>query len=126
MVFFSVSETGPGMEHKIVMKIINRKKLKKDNFIFIYDTYGNKVIAEINLKILKNSMKNKTIEEIGLKSKYNIQLLVIKRKEHIISEILPTTVIEENDTVLVFGKIKDIKNAFIKEIEKREKIKINI
>lgn len=30
-------------------------------------TYGNKVIAEIELKILKPRMRNKTIEEMGLK-----------------------------------------------------------
>ena len=63
-------------------------------------------------------MKNKTIEEIQLSQKYHISLLVIKRKEQIISEIKPTTMLEEGDTVIVFGRVRDIKNAFIKEIEK--------
>ena len=103
---------------RIVMKIVNNKRVKKENFVFIYDTFGNKVIAEIELTKLKRSMKNKTIEEMELAQKYHISLLVIKRKEQIISDIKPTTILEEGDTVVVFGKMRDIKNAFIKEIEK--------
>ena len=103
---------------KIVIDLVNKRKTKKENFVFIYDTFGNKVIAEIELTKLKRSMKNKTIEEMQLSQKYHISLLVIKRKEQIISEIKPTTVLEEGDTVIVFGKTRDIKNAFIKEIEK--------
>ena len=103
---------------KIVINLVNKIKTKKENFVFIYDTFGNKVIAEIELTKLKRSMKNKTIEEIQLSQKYHISLLVIKRKEQIISEIKPTTMLEEGDTVIVFGRVRDIKNAFIKEIEK--------
>jgi len=103
---------------KIVIDLVNKRKTKKENFVFIYDTFGNKVIAEIELTKLKRSMKNKTIEEIQLSQKYHISLLVIKRKEQIISEIKPTTMLEEGDTVIVFGRVRDIKNAFIKEIEK--------
>ncbi len=103
---------------KIVIDLVNKRKTKKENFVFIYDTFGNKVIAEIELTKLKRSMKNKTIEEMQLSQKYHISLLVIKRKEQIISEIKPTTMLEEGDTVIVFGRVRDIKNAFIKEIEK--------
>lgn len=111
---------------KFVMYIVNNKKIKKENFMFIYDTYGNKVIAEIELKYMKSSMKNKSIEEMGLKEKYHIQLLVIKRKEQIISEIYQDTAIQEGDVVVVFGKMKDIKNAFVKEIEKKANLKVTI
>ena len=103
---------------KIVIDLVNKRKTKKENFVFIYDTFGNKVIAEIELTKLKRSMKNKTIEEMQLSQKYHISLLVIKRKEQIISEIKSTTMLEEGDTVIVFGRVRDIKNAFIKEIEK--------
>lgn len=111
---------------KIVMTIINHKKIKKENFMIIYDTYGNKVIAEIELKILSEKMKNKTIEEMGLKEKHRIQLLVLKRKGQVISEIYPDTTIQEGDVVVVFGKMRDIKNAFIKEIEEKVNAEINV
>lgn len=111
---------------KIVMTIINHKKIKKENFMIIYDTYGNKVIAEIELKILSEKIKNKTIEEMGLKEKHRIQLLVLKRKGQVISEIYPDTTIQEGDVVVVFGKMRDIKNAFIKEIEEKVNAEINV
>lgn len=111
---------------KLVMIIVNHKKIKKENFMLVYDTYGNKVIAEIELKILKPRMRNKTIEEMGLKEKYNINLLVIKRKDQIISEIYPDTVLQERDVVVVFGKMKDIKDAFIKEIEKKTNLSTTV
>lgn len=108
---------------KLVVKIVNYKKSKKDNFVFIFDTFGNKVIAEIELKEIKNSMKDKTIEEMRLKDRYHIQLLVLKRKDQIISETSSSTKIQEGDTIVVFGKLKDIKNAFIREIENKTNLK---
>lgn len=124
MIFINKSSTFRGFIDKIVISIVNRKNSKKENSLSIYDTYGNKVIAEIELRHLSNSIKNRTIEEIDLGNKYKIQLLIIKRKEEVIEEIKTNTTIEEGDTILVFGKIKDIKNLFIKQIEKKEKLKV--
>ena len=106
------------------VKISDFRRKRKDNYVMIYDTFGNKVIAEIEIRNLKKSMKVKTIEEIELKKKYNIQLLVIKRKEEIISEIKPDAKLEENDVVVVFGKMKDIKQVFVRMLEKQEKVAI--
>ena len=39
------------------------------------DTFGNKVIAEIEIRNLKKSMKGKTIEEIELKKKLTLKNL---------------------------------------------------
>lgn len=113
-VIFHKTQIAKKFIDNIVMKIVDKKKIKKENYIFVYDIYGNKAVAEIELKSLKRNMKSKSIEEIKLKEKYHIQLLVIKRKEQNITEIYPDTKIQEGDVVLVFGKIKDIKNAFIK------------
>lgn len=106
------------------VKISDFKRKRKDNYVMVYDTFGNKVIAEIEIRNLRKSMKGKTIEEIELKKKYNIQLLVIKRKEEIISEIKSDAKIEENDVVVVFGRMKDIKQVFVRMLEKQEKVAI--
>lgn len=116
MIFINRSTTFRNILDKIVTSIVNRKKKKQDNFISIYDTYGKKVIAEIELKTIRDEFKNKTIEDIKLKNTYGIQLLVIKRKEDVISEIWPNTMIQEGDTIVVFGRMRDIKNTFIKHI----------
>ncbi len=103
---------------RIVVKIAHSKMLRNENYISVYDNYGNKVIAEVELRKLKESMKDKNIEEIGLKSKYNIQLLVLKRGEEIIDKIDSDTVLQEKDVAVVFGRMKNIKSAFIKNEEK--------
>lgn len=94
-------------------KISNHNGKKQENYISIYDTFGNKTIAEIEIRKIKKEMQDKTIEDIGLKEKYNIQLLVIKRKEEIISQIKSDAIIKEGDTIVVFGKLKDIKKCLV-------------
>lgn len=126
MIFINRSKTFRNILDKIVLSVVNRKKKKQDNFIYVYDTYGKKVIAEIELKTIRDEFKNKTIEDIKLKNTYGIQLLVIKRKEEVISEIWPNTMIQEGDTIVVFGKMKDIKNAFVKHIIMNEKNTVKI
>lgn len=103
----------------MAVKISDYRSKRKDNYVTIYDTFGNKVIAEIEIRNIRKDMRDKTIEENELKSKYNIQLLVIKRKEEVITQIMPDTIIQENDTIVVFGRMKDIKIAFIKIFDKQ-------
>ena len=98
----------------IVVKIANSKALKKETTINIYDTYGNEVIAEIELRKIKESMKETRLEDIKLREKYNVQLLMVRRNEEIIEQIDADTVLKENDVIVVFGKLKQIKLAFIK------------
>lgn len=126
MIFINRSKTFRNILDKIVVSVVNRKKKKQDNFIYVYDTYGKKVIAEIELKTIRDEFKNKTIEDIKLKNTYGIQLLVIKRKEEVISEIWPNTMIQEGDTIVVFGRMRDIKNAFVKHIIMNEKSTVKI
>lgn len=115
MTVFQRSRTLKKILDDFVMWISDRKEKKKENFISIYDTYGSKVIAEIELKNLRKDLSGKTIEESKIKQNYGINVLVIKRKEEIISEIYSDTVINEGDTIIVFGKIRDIKNVFKKK-----------
>ncbi len=116
--FMNKSRIFRGLIDKIVMSIVNVKNKSKENFISVYDTYGSKVIAEIELKNLREEFDRKTVEDSKLKTTYGIQLLVIKRKEQIISEIYSNTMIKKGDTIVVFGAMRDIKNAFKKKVEK--------
>ena len=103
----------------IIIKIDNKRKYKKINPIAIYDYYGNKVIAEINITNLNKKIKDLNNEI--LKNKYNIDLLVIKRNGNIISELEKNINLKNKDVILVFGNIKTIKKLFKrnKEIENK-------
>ena len=94
----------------MILKIEKRKKRKKINQISIYDYYGNKVIAEVNIIDLHDKIINLNIEKI--KELYDIQILVIKRGSNIISEIDNNFKIQEKDILLVFGNYKNIKRLF--------------
>lgn len=100
---------------KIVVKVANRNQEKKGTTISIYDTYGNDVIAELELYKLRDSLKNKKLKELDLKEKYHIQILMIKRHEEVIDNIGAETELQENDIVIVFGKLKNIKATFLKK-----------
>lgn len=95
---------------------------KRKSIISIYDTYGNKVIAEVEVIKLKYGMKTKNIAQLELKNKYQIQILVVKRGEELLSEITSDFVIKEGDILVVFGKLKEIKKLFCKEIQEKDKI----
>lgn len=94
----------------MILKIEKRKKRKKINQISIYDYYGNKVIAEVNIIDLHDKIINLNIEKI--KELYDIQILVVKRGSNIISEIDNNFKIQEKDILLVFGNYKNIKRLF--------------
>lgn len=97
----------------LIKKIAINVRKKRKNPISVYDTLGDKVIAEINVLKINNNMNNINTEK--LKEKYDIQVLVIKRGEQVISSIEPNITINYNDIVIVFGKMRNIKKIFVKE-----------
>jgi len=70
------------------------------------------------------AIANKTINDVGLRTKYNLNLITVKREfdvnvkgqttreQHIIGVPGSDTILYETDTIIVFGQAKDI-NRFI-------------
>lgn len=106
---------------EIVKKIEIKKMEKRQNPISIYDKYGDKVIAEVILLKVNNKIKN--INTVKLKNEYDIQLLVIKRGEEIISDINEKVTLKEHDVLLVFGKQKIIRDLLVKSKKRNTNIK---
>ena len=63
-------------------------------------------------------LDGKTIHESKLKSKYNINILSIKRHKRLIN-ITRNTFVETNDTLVVFGEYSNIVEIF--DISKNQK-----
>ena len=112
MIIISKFQPAKRAIESITTKLAHKKYNSNDNLVTVYDTYGKNVIAEVELKQLNNNMKNKSIQDFGLRSNYNVQLLIVKRNDEIISDVKSSTIIENNDILVVFGKLKDIHNAF--------------
>ncbi len=100
----------------LIKKIATNVRKKRKNPISVYDTLGDKVIAEINVLKINKNVNNINTEK--LKEKYDIQVLVIKRGEQVISSIEPNITIKYNDIVIVFGKMKNIKKIFARGSER--------
>ena len=97
----------------VVKKIATKTEKRRINPVSIYDYYGNKVFAEITINNLNNRIKQLSVEK--LKKEFDIQLLVVKRGNIVISELKPSLKIEDNDILLVFGNMKKIKSLFKKK-----------
>ena len=85
------------------------KKLVQDKTVHVVDKY------HLNEEEAPNQFIGKTIESIGLRNKYNLELLLIKRIEETngketIKYIHPSakTVLKEHDSLLIFGTKSDI------------------
>ena len=102
---------------EILKKIEKKNMEKRQNPISIYDKYGDKVIAEVILLKVNNKIKN--INTVKLKNEYDIQLLVIKRGEEIISDINEKVTLKEHDVLLVFGKQKIIRDLLVKSKKRK-------
>ncbi len=87
---------------------------KQSNPVIILDTYGGVVMAEVFLTHIPKILENKMLEETELKSKHNINILLIKRNGIIIDNIKGETKVEKNDTIIVFGSRKNIRFVFEK------------
>lgn len=94
----------------IIQNISIRSGEKRPNPISVYDYYNNKVIAEVKIVELNNKINS--LNSNILKEEYDIQLLVVKRGNEIITDILPNLSIKDKDVLLVFGNLKKIKSVF--------------
>lgn len=99
---------------RAISKLSNINNLNRKKAITVFDTYGNKVIAEINLQHSSSLFKSISVNDFG--HTYPLQVLVIKREDQINCDIKPTDIIHENDIITVFGKIKDIRYLFEEKI----------
>ena len=95
----------------LVKKAVSKREIIRKAQINVYETYGKGVIAEVELRGKINTAK--------IKEKYNIQVLMIERKEEIIDKISENTKLEEKDIAIVYGELKNIKMAFRKNIRRK-------
>lgn len=92
--------------------LIDTEEVMKENVIDIVDNYGTDAMAEILIRTVPEPLMDKPLFETGIKSQYNINILMIKRNEQPII-VNKDTVIQEMDTLVVFGPYQKIKDLFI-------------
>lgn len=91
---------------------VEEKEEKNKNSIEVIDTFEDKVMAELELKSVPITLENKTLVESKLKDEYDIIVILVKRDSKSI-DVNKDTKLYSNDTVIVYGKYKVIKDLFL-------------
>ncbi|MBQ7275929.1 MAG: TrkA C-terminal domain-containing protein [Bacilli bacterium] len=91
---------------------VEEKEEKNKNSIEVIDTFEDRVMAELELKSVPITLENKTLVESKLKDEYDIIVILVKRDSKSI-DVNKDTKLYPNDTVIVYGKYKVIKDLFL-------------
>ena len=76
------------------------------DYVEIDEDYG---IFEVEVPM---NWYEKSIRELDIRNRYNVNILGIKRDEKISMNIAPDTQLSENDTIMVLGKLVDVQKCF--------------
>lgn len=83
------------------------------NDLQIMDNYGKEAMVEIVINKVPDILKDVTLFKSGLKEKYHINVMMLKRGGAVI-ETNKDTIFLEKDVVIVFGLYQSIKDVFLK------------
>lgn len=76
------------------------------DYVEIDEDYG---IFEVEVPM---NWYEKSIRELDIRNRYNVNILGIKRDGKISMNIAPDTQLRENDTIMVLGKLVDVQKCF--------------
>lgn len=121
IVFFKLPPVKRIFEKKIE-NIVDKsiEKNSQENVTTIVENFVGNSIVEVHLHWIPEILYGKTIHESKLKSKYNINILSIKRNKRSI-EINRNTLVQKNDVLLLYGTYQAVKEVFTIEAEKERK-----
>lgn len=86
------------------------------NPVVLVEEYGETVVAHILLHTVPALLKDTTLAQSGLMSKYNVMVLMVKTKSDEARQARASTVLHEDDIIMVLGKRKAIREVFEKNI----------
>lgn len=86
-------------------------KKNKENILTLMDTYDKDSIFQIKINVLPEMLIDKTLFKSRIKEDYNINVMLLRRKQRNIT-ITKDTMIQEGDTVVVFGNSANVHAVF--------------
>ena len=97
-------------------EVLSSKGIGMEGQAQIQSHIPDMVIAVLPVQQDNNRIVGKTLIESGLKSKFNITVLAIRRDKRYITEITPSTAIKTDDMLFLFGspeKISEVNRYFV-------------
>ena len=95
--------------------INSSKHNRNSNIVTVLDMYAKNAIAEVKLNQVPPFMVDTPLFEMGLTKKYSINILSIKRGKRLL-DVTKDTMFRKGDTLVIFGLINDIKDAFVNSL----------
>ena len=88
------------------------KKAAKENYISVLDTYGKDAVVNIFLYKVPGFLEGKCVTDSGLRKDYNVNILMYTRngQNHYVKA---DTIFTNKDTLIAFGPLSSIKDAFL-------------
>ena len=83
----------------------------KENELTLIDNYGEDAMAEVVINDLPEILVDKKLYESEIKTKYNLNILTVVRDDISLS-VTKDTIIQQYDTVVIFGNYNNIKKVF--------------
>ncbi|MBP5090973.1 MAG: TrkA C-terminal domain-containing protein [Bacilli bacterium] len=87
------------------------EKRNKRNVLTPLDVYGKSAVVEITLNQVPNALFDRPLKNIKLNKAYGINVLTIRRRNHVLS-VTPDTILQKGDLIVVFGVYQNIKDLF--------------
>ena len=104
-----------------LIETYGKKWIFKDmiNPVIVLDEFTSGVVAEVSINVLPKSLENVAFKDSGIKTEYGLHVFLIKRGNAFLENIDQHTVIENNDRVIVFGGLNNIRKFFKEETENK-------
>lgn len=80
-----------------------------DNIFDYIELGGDYAIFEVSLP---KAWVDKTIGNLDIRRKYNINILAVRKAGKLVADISPDSVLRENDNLLVLGSYPDVQKCF--------------
>ena len=84
----------------------------RENVINLIDNYGSDAMAEVEIRILPEILKDKKLFESSIRTEYNLNVIMLKRNDEAI-KVTRDTIVEENDVIVIYGNYNNIKKVFL-------------
>jgi len=91
-------------ENDMAVRLAN--KLVNSNIIETIALKGENSITELNLT---SKVSGQSVLQVNLRQKFNLNIIALERNGETTTEILPDTILHEDDIIVVIGKHENIK-----------------
>ncbi len=100
--------------NRIIESIAYRfmRRHKSENIITVLDSYGKNAVVEVLINHVPTILIDKTLIQSNIKKQYNINVMAINRRGHVL-EVDKDSMVQAGDIMVIYGDRQGIKDVFL-------------